>query len=190
MFRSFLAVTILAFSINNAYASDLMDELFSNLIYGVAVINQSVDITMQSPGSSVTTSEDGTGFGIFADKYYRGKYRFNGSFNYVDYDNFYIDTLTASADYLFPYNANITFFTGATVGAGMQVYSDSSIGDASIGLIYGVQLGGIAYINKNLMLELGYRLRPTDMETEFAATGAVGTVDELSETYLSILLMF
>ena len=190
MLRSLIAVCILGLSINTAQAGDLMDELFSNLLIGVAVIDQSADVSMTSGTTTTTSSEDGSGFGIFADKYYKGKYRLNATWNYVDYDDFYISSLTASADYLFPYNANITFFTGGTIGGAMQSYSDASVTDSAVGLVYGVQVGGIGYVNKHLMLELGYRLRPTDLETDFEATGATGTVDELSEMYLSILLMF
>ena len=190
MLRSFFAACILGLSINTASASELMDELFSNLLIGVAVIDQSADVTISNGTTSTTTSEDGSGFGIFADKYYKGKYRFNGTFNYVDYDDFYIASIIAGADYLIPYNANITFFAGGAAGFAMQSYSDASVTDSSMGLVYGVQAGGIGYVNKNLMLELGYRLRPTDLETDFETTGATGTVDELSEMYLSILLMF
>ena len=190
MFRSFLAVCVLTLSSTSVMANDFMDELFTDLLYGVAIMNQSADVTVGTGASATTTSEDGSGFSIFADKYYRGKYRFNGSFSYVDYDDFYISTAMAAADYLIPYNANITFFAGASAGGAIQVYSDSSLTDGALGLVYGVQLGGIAYVNKNLMLELGYRFRPTDLETDLETTSTTATVDELSETYLSIMLMF
>lgn len=190
MLRSFISVYALLFFINNASADNLMDELFSNLHFGVTVIDQGVDTSIRSATSKVTTSENGNGFGIFADKYYRGKYRFNAAFSYVDYTDFNIRCLTASADYLFPYSNNITFFAGATTGAVVQAYSDDNLNYTTMGLIYGIQFGGIAYASKNLMLELGYRLRPVDLETDLDHIASTATVDQVSETYFSFLMMF
>ena len=190
MFRSFISVCVLSLSMNNAYADSLIDELFSDLQFGVTVINQSVDTSIRSATSKTTFSENSNGFGIYADKYYRGKYRFNAAFSYVDYTDFYISSLTASADYLFPYSNNIALFAGATTGAVIQGYSADSLSYTTMGLTYGIQFGGIAYTSKQLMLELGYRLRPVDLETDLTYNASTTTVDELSETYFSVLILF
>ena len=87
-------------------------------------------------------------------------------------------------------NDNFTLFAGATAGIASQSYSDASAGDMAVALLYGVQLGGIMFVNNNLMLELGYRLRTTDLETEFTTTGTTATVEEINETYLSLILSF
>ncbi|TNF35991.1 MAG: hypothetical protein EP315_04865 [Gammaproteobacteria bacterium] len=158
-----------------------------NLMVGVAVINQEVDIKL-STGS--TQTEDGSGFGIYADYYYQGKYRFNGTFSYVDYTDFYITTATLAADYLIPINPNVTLFAGVAGGGAGQSYSDASATDMAIALLYGVQFGGIMFVNEHLMLELGYRIRSTDLETEFTNTTTTATVEDMNETYLSLIVMF
>ena len=58
-------------------------------------------------------------------------------------------------------------------------------------MVYGAQLGGIVFISDNLMLELGYRLRLTNLETEIStAPGTTETIDQLNETYLSLVVSF
>lgn len=166
--------------------------IFDNTIFGLTYINQNADISITSPASTLPRSYSGSGFGLYLDKYYKRKFRFNGTLSYINYESFDLGQLMVSADYLIPLNARYSFFTGAAVGGAIQKYSDaSSIADSSIGTVYGVQAGVIAYINDYLMVELGYRLRPANIETELTSVAdAVITVDDLSETYLSFLLMF
>ena len=78
----------------------------------------------------------------------------------------------------------------ATAGVAGQSYSDSSAGDMAMALLYGVQVGGIALVTNNLILELGYRIRATDLETEYTSTTTTSTIDKMNETYLSLILSF
>ena len=167
------------------------ESFFNNTIIGVAFINQSADFTINGPDSVVSGSDSGSGFGLYLDKYYKRTYRLNGTLSYISYSAFDISELIFSADYLYPINSHISFFGGLAAGGAIQKYTASNITDSASGLVYGAQLGAIAYINDNLMLEAGYRLRPTSIETELdSLPGAISTVDDLSETYFSILLMF
>ena len=156
-----------------------------NLLIGIAVINQEVEQQLATGG---TVTDDGSGIGIYADYYYKSQYRFNGTVSYVDYTDFYIATATAAADYLIPVNANFTLFAGATAGVASQSYSDSSASDMAMAPLYGVQVGGIVFVTNNLMMELGYRIRATDLETEFPAQTV--TIEEMNESYLSLILSF
>ena len=182
MYQKFLLFCLLMAVSQHARTADLF--------YGIALLNQEVDISVSSTGNTLTTTEDGTGFGIFADKYYRGTYRFSGMLSYVDYTDFYITSATASADYLIPINATFTFFAGLTAGLTGQVYSDSSFGDMAASYLAGAQIGGIMLAGDHLMLELGFRQRTTDLETDLTDISAVATIDELSETYISVYLLF
>ena len=178
-------VLFLFFISINVNAENFMD----NTILGIAFINQTVDI--EATGTTVTGSDSGSGIGVYLDKYYNKIYRFNGTLSYVSYDDFDISQLMVSADYLFPVSPEISFFGGVAIGGALQKYTDASVSDAALGLVYGVQTGAIAYINDNIMLELGYRLRPTSIETDVTSIpGTVVTINDLSETYISLLLMF
>jgi len=78
-----------------------------------------------------------------------------------------------------------------SAGAGMQKYTDSGISDASYGLIYGVQIGGIAYMNSHLMVESGYRHKLSNIKTDVTSASSMDvTLDEIDELYLNFLLMF
>lgn len=162
----------------------------ANVYYGVAILNQEVDISLESAGGTLETTDDGSGIGVFADMYYKGTYRFNGTFSYVDYTDFYITSLTASADYLIPIDATFTFFVGATAGGTGQVYDESSFSDMAMSYLVGAQLGGIMLAGDHLMIELGYRQRVTDLETELPNISAVATIDKMSETYISLNIIF
>jgi len=182
-------ISILAFMLLSApaYAESLLD----NTILGIAFINQDADIKISGPTTSASVSESGSGFGIYLDKYHKRKYRFNGTLSYITYDDFDVMQAMLSADYLIPVNGTVTFFAGASGGGALQQYSDASFSDSSLGFVYGAQAGAIAYINKNIMLELGYRARPTSIETEIESSpGTTTTVEDMSETYFSVLLMF
>jgi len=167
------------------------ESFFSNLSYSIMFISQSVDVTNTIGSTSTTGSEKGSGIGISAEKFYKNRYRFNGTFNYVSYDHFAITSLTAAADYLMPVSSTLAVFGGVAAGAAGQKYSDSSFSDMSLAPVYGAQLGGIMFVSDSLMLELGYRLRLTNLETEITTIPAsIDTVDQLNETYLSLILSF
>ena len=167
------------------------ESFFSNMSLGLVFIGQSVDVTNKNGATSTTKSESGSGIGIYADKYIDGNYRLNGTLSYVSYDNFIITSLTASADYIVPLNPSFALFGGLAAGGAGQKYSNSSFSDMSLAMVYGAQLGGIVFISDNLMLELGYRLRLTNLETEIStAPGTTETIDQLNETYLSLVVSF
>ena len=54
----------------------------------------------------------------------------------------------------------------------------------------GIQLGGIFLASQHLMLELGYRQRATNLETDLTNVAAVATIDKVTETYLSLNIIF
>lgn len=167
------------------------ESFFSNMSLGLVFIGQSVDVTNKNGATSTTSSESGSGIGIYADKFIDGNYRLNGTLSYVSYDNFIITSLTASADYIIPLNPSFALFGGLAAGGAGQKYSNSSFSDMSLAMVYGAQLGGIVFISDNLMLELGYRLRLTNLETEIStAPGTTETIDQLNETYLSLMVSF
>lgn len=167
------------------------ESFFSNMSLGLVFIGQSVDVTNKNGATSTTSSESGSGIGIYADKFIDGNYRLNGTLSYVSYDNFIITSLTASADYIVPLNPSFALFGGLAAGGAGQKYSNSSFSDMSLAMVYGAQLGGIVFISDNLMLELGYRLRLTNLETEIStAPGTTETIDQLNETYLSLMVSF
>ncbi|MDH5473189.1 MAG: hypothetical protein OEY87_03630 [Gammaproteobacteria bacterium] len=159
------------------------------LFWGISVINQEINLTVNDGTNSTTATDDGSGFGIYADSYYQNKYRLNGTLSYVDYTSFNITSATASADYLIPVNAQATFFMGATAGGAGQVYSGSGVSDSAFAALYGLQTGAIMLLGNSVMLELGYRLRYTNLETEFTGTTITSTIDELNETYLSLTIL-
>ena len=159
------------------------------LFWGISAISQQVDLTINNGTTSSTNTDDGTGFGIYADMYHKNKYRFNGAVSYIDYTNFAITSVTASADYLVPVNTQATFFIGATAGSAGQVYSGAGVSDSAFAGLYGIQTGAIMLLGNNIILEAGYRLRFTSLETEFTGTTTTITVDELNETYLSLTIL-
>ncbi len=167
------------------------DGIFDNTIIGLAFISQSAEIEVNGVGQNASFSETGSGLGLYIDKYYNRTYRVNGTLSYVSYDNFDIGEIIFSADYLLPINENLSFFGGAALGAATQKYTDAGVSDSALGAVYGLQAGAILYISKSIMLEAGYRFRPTSIETELARTqGDISTVTDLSESYFSLLLMF
>lgn len=162
----------------------------ADIFYGIGLLNQEVDISISNGSSTLTTSEDASGIAVFADMYYQGRYRFNGTVSYVDYTDFYISSATASADYLIPVDASFTLFAGVTGGITSHAYSDSSVADMAMSYLAGAQLGGIMVAGDHFMLELGYRQRVTDLETDLTNIGAVATIDKISETYISLNVIF
>lgn len=183
LFNSLLFVL----AVSNAQAEGILD----NTVFGVSLINQDINLAVNVSGNTVNVSDSGTGFGIYLDKYYKRKYRFNSALSYVGYDSFDLAEFSVSADYLIPLNQKISFFAGLSAGAGMQKYSDVNMSDASFGLIYGAQIGGIAYINSDLMLEAGYRQKFSNIETKVTGVSGIDAeLDEVSEFYLNFLLMF
>ncbi len=172
-------------------ASLSAEGFLDNAIMGVSLVNQTMEIEVGGSEGSSEYTETGTGLGVYMDVYYRPRIRFNGTLSYIAYDDFDILETIVSADYLLPVNDTLSFFTGLAGGAAVQKFSDSGFGDAALGLVYGAQLGGIIYINEQWMFEAGYRLRLTDIETDIAVpAGTTTTVNDLSESYLSVIMKF
>ena len=159
------------------------------IFWGISAISQQVDLTINNGTSSSTITDDGTGFGIYADMYHQNKYRFNGAVSYIDYTSFSIASVTASVDYLIPVNPQATFLIGATAGGAGQVYSGAGVSDSAFAGLYGIQAGVIMLLGNNITLEAGYRLKFTNLETEVTGTTTTTTVDELNETYLSLTIL-
>ena len=167
------------------------EPFFSNIQFGLVFISQSLDVISSNGTTTTTSSESGSGFGIYADKFIGDKYRLNGTLSYVSYDNFAIISATTAADYIVPMNANLALFGGLAAGVAGQKYTDSSVSDMSLAMVYGAQLGGILFVSDNLMLELGYRLRLTNLETEITtAPGNTDTIEQLNEGYISFVVSF
>ena len=160
----------------------------SKLFWGISAINQEITLNLNDGINTTSSTDDGTGLGIYADSYYQNSYRFNGTLSHVNYTNFSISSLTASADYLIPINSQATFFIGATAGAATQIYSGSGVTDSAFAALYGIQLGSIMVLTDSIMLEAGYRMRFTRLETEFTGTPVTTTIDEINETYLSLII--
>jgi len=187
--KRYLSITGLLLISNITYA----DQVF----YGIALINQQITQKIQtvSPASLATAKDTGTGLGLYADYFYNGDYRLNASLTYIGYDTFTFTSLTASADYLFPVNSGFTLFTGITAGGAGVKFSDAGVSEMSLGILYGIQAGAIAFLSNGIMIELGYRIRPADIETEILDPTtkvliATSTIDELSETYLNLVITF
>ena len=172
-------------------ASSTHAGILGNIIPGIALINQSADITMKSPVGNSSTSDDGSGLGISFDLYHNRLVRFNVTGSYVGYDLFDVAKISVSADYLFPIDNRIALFGGISTGGVLQKYSDAGLTDSAVSIEYGAQLGVIGSINNRLMLESGYRYRPTDITTDVAtAPGTSFNVESLDELYISILMIF
>lgn len=185
MLRFMLLLSLLAVSIQGVRA----DSGFDQLLTGVALMSQQANIEIDDAGSISQLSENGTGFGIFADKYLNGEYRLSGIISFVDYTDFYVMSLAGSADYLMPITAQYAGFVGAGLGLSSQNYSNSSVSESALAMSYGAQLGMIAFVSNQLILEVGYRLRATDLKTDFLS-GRTGTLDEITESYISMIFTF
>jgi len=185
--KKIIGILLFSLSVSHAQAKGILDDV----VLGVSLIRQDVNLTISASGSSIDRSESATGFGVYIDKYYKRKLRFNSTLSYVAYDIFDLTALTVSADYLVPLNQKVSFFAGLTGGPGLQKYSDTGISDASLGLVYGAEIGGIAYVSSNLMIESGYRRKLSNMKTEVTSiSGMNSALDEVNEFYFSFLLMF
>jgi len=161
-----------------------------DLSFGVSVLRQQSSLTLTTANSTRYT-DDATGIELYAEHYHKGKYRYKGSFAYIAYDDFDITEAVISADLLMPLNPQFSLFAGAASGAALQQFPEAGVSDSSVGLIYGGQLGGIYYLNRHLMAELGYRLRLTSLKTEVngESNGQI-ELNQLDEIYISLVLMF
>jgi len=185
--KKLISILFLSLFSSYAQASNMLD----GAVFGVSLIRQDVNLAINASGGSIGRSESATGFGVYIDKYYKRKYRFNSTLSYVAYDSFDLAALTVSADHLVPLNQRVSFFAGLSGGAGLQKYSDVGISDASFGLLYGAEIGGIAYVNSNLMIESGYRKKFANIKTEVTSVSGMDVdLDEVSEFYFNFLLMF
>lgn len=179
---------ILLFSLSPALYADYYSERY---IPGIRVIQQYADIKKSSGTISQTSSDSGNGLGLYVEKYYDNSYRQSSSLSYVVFNDFDIIGLNYSADYLFPMNDNISLFSGLSLGMAIQKYNNTSISNSSFGFNYGVQFGAMNFINENIMLELAFLLKLTNLTTEIDSTPASSnTINSLSEINFNILLMF
>jgi len=165
--------------------------LLDELSFGVSVVRQESSLSLTTAGNNIGYTEDATGVEFYAEQYHLGRYRYKGSLIHMAYDGFDITELVVAADYLIPMDTQFSLFAGGAAGVAMQQFSDTGLSDSSSGLLYGVQLGGIYYLNKHFMTEFGYRLRQTSLKTEVAdASNSRIELDQLDEIYISMLLMF
>lgn len=185
---NFLLLTIFLLTPSTVLSADgLLDELS----FGVSVLRQESSLTLTTAGNHISYTDDASGFELYAEHYHQGKYRYKGSLVHIAYDEFDITELVAAADYLMPLSPQLSLFAGAAAGVAVQQFSGAGLSDSSSGLIYGAQLGGIYYLNKYFMAELGYRLRLTSLKTEVDdASNSRIELDQLDEMYISLLLMF
>ena len=157
-------------------------------LYGAAIIKQTAAYESSIAGKK---SDNGSGFGLYLERYYDLTYRLNATLSYLNYSDFNVTGLTGSADYYIPVIPDTSLFVGAALGGAVQKYNDGSFNSSAVGLVYGVQLGAIQYINENYLIELGYRLRLTDLTTSDPLVSNVKTsINELNEFYFSVLYMF
>jgi len=185
--KKLISILFLSLFVSHTQAGNILD----GAVFGVSLIRQDVNLAINIPGSGFSRNESATGIGVYLDKFYKRKYRFNSTLSYVAYDSFDLAELTVSADYLVPLNQRVSFYAGLTGGGGMQKYSDVGISDASFGLVYGAEIGGIVYVNSNLMIESGYRKKLSNITTEVTSvSGMVVDLDEINEFYFNFLLMF
>ncbi|HEY9200117.1 MAG TPA: hypothetical protein VIQ81_00855 [Gammaproteobacteria bacterium] len=167
------------------------ERFLDDLSFGVSVLQQESSLTLTTADNNTRYTDDATGIELYAEHYHQGKYRYKGSFAYIAYEGFDITEAVVSADLLMPLNPQFSLFAGAASGAALQQFPEAGVSDSSVGLIYGGQLGGIYYLNRHLMAELGYRLRLTSLKTEVnGANNSFIEFDQLDEIYISLLLMF
>lgn len=167
------------------------NSFFDELSFGVSVVRQEASLTLTTAGNRIGYTDDATGIELYTEYYHQGKYRYKGSLVHSAYDDFDIIELLIAADYLMPVSPQFSLFAGGAAGTALQQFPDTGLSDSSSGLLYGTQLGGIYYLNKHFMAELGYRLRLTSLKTEVAdASNSRIELDQLDEIYISLLLMF
>jgi hypothetical protein len=165
--------------------------ILDDLSFGVSVLRQESSLTLTSAGNNISYTDNASGIELYAEQYYQGKYRYKGSLTRIAYDDFDITELMFAADYLIPMNPQFSLFAGGAAGVALQQFADTGLSDSSSGLLYGAQLGGIYYLNKYFMAELGYRLRFTQLETEVIdASNSRIELEQLDEMYISLLLLF
>lgn len=187
LLNSLLLTVFLVTPFTVSAAEGLLDELS----FGVSVVRQESSLSLTTAGNNIRYTDDATGIELYAEHYHLGKYRYKGSLAHIGYDGFDITELTVAADYLIPMDQQFSLFAGGAAGVAVQQFSDTGLSDSSSGLVYGVQLGGIYYLNKYFMAELGYRLRQASLKSEVAgASNSRIELDQLDEIYISLLLMF
>ncbi len=164
--------------------------LLKNLRYGVGAVNQKLVFDAVSDTSSVNTSESNTGFSIFAEKFFKRKYRVSGSAEFVSHTDSKIISTTLSADYIHPIDGRTALYGGLAIGGVGQQYNGSSLTDMSLGTLTGAQLGAVFFINNHLTIDLAYRLRRTNLEAEVAGTNVLITTTDLDALALGFVINF
>jgi hypothetical protein len=167
------------------------ESFIDELNFGVSAVRQESSLTLKTAGNNIRYTDDATGIELYAEHYHLGKYRYKGSLAHIAYDGFDITELVAAADYLMPLSPQLSLFAGGATGAALQKFPRAGMSESSSGLVYGAQLGGIYYLNKDFMAELGYRLRLTSLKTEVNdVNNSFIEFDQLDEIYISLLLLF
>lgn len=167
------------------------ERFLDDLSFGVSILRQESSLTLTTADNNIHFTDDATGIEFYAEHYHLGKYRYKGSLVHIAYDGFNISELVIAADKLIPLNPQLSLFVGGAVGTAFQKFTGIDLSRSSSGLVYGAQLGGIYYLNKHFMTELGYRLRMTSLTTRVNdANKSSIEFDQLDELYISLLLMF
>ena len=180
--------TILKLILLTGFSSPLHAGYFQdNYLFGASYIHQYADLKAER-GSA---AETGNGFAVYLDTYIKHQYRINSSLGYIHYNAFDITELVFSADYLIPIKTSYSAFAGVALGVASQKYKDTTLSNAASGSIYGTQIGIIKYINNSRLLEVGFRQRNTDIQTDIDSIPVSKiTLQSMNEAYISVLFMF
>ncbi len=168
------------------------ENFFNTSSKGFALIHQQADVEITSAtGDRSVYSETATGLGVFAEKYYQQKYRVNAAWSYLPYEQYAISEVVVSVDYMIPLHYNFSLFGGLAGGIALHKFDNSSWSDAALSPVFGAQGGVMLYVNENVFIEAGYRFRSTSLETNVESPiGTEFTIDDLSESYISLQLSF
>jgi len=170
------------------------DYFDDNYIFGISLIRQYAETELTNNATATelannsTTSDKGSGLGLYLDLYIEHTFRFNSTLSYVNYDQFDILGMTGSIDYLIPVTTNFSLFAGAAIGGATQKFDSDVFRESAASALYGGQLGGIKYLSDSNLIEIGFRLRETDLVATNTTTTT--TIYNLNEFYFSLLFMF
>ncbi len=185
--KSYKQIFILFLFSGNVLASGTSSETH----YGISLMQQTAELEIIHSLGVDRKTENGTGIAAYLEKYYSTKYRLNASLGFISYDEFYILESILSIDYLMPLTAKSRLFAGISTGAAMQTFENADASDGAVSFIYGVQLGAMSYFEYDKMFELGFRLRPTRLETNVEQPqGTRVEVDSLNEIYVNFWVKF
>lgn len=185
---NFLIRCLLLLSVSGTLKAEFYGD---NLLFGVSLIRQYAEMETLVTGATSSLSETGAGLGFYLDKYVQRNFRINGTFSYVVYSEFDVIELMFSADYLIPANETFSFFVGVAGGGIGQKHMNAVASDYALGGAYGAQFGAMKFINENIMVEMGYRYRQSNITTDVGTTVESRiTLEQVNEFYFSTLFMF